>query len=59
MPGVLDLLKHLGCRQAANPWRRTCRFRGCLLLRARPSVLAPRARPALRLTHGLQHATHV
>jgi hypothetical protein len=49
MPGVLDLLKHLGCRKAANPWRGTCRFRGCRLLRARPYMLAPRARPAGRI----------
>ena len=57
-PGMLDLLKHLGCRQAANPWRGTCPFRWCLLP-ARPPMLAPRARPAFRPAHGIQHAAQV
>ena len=58
-PGVLDLLKHLGCRQVGNPLRRLCRFCWRLLPPWRLHVLDSRTRPALRLAHGTQHAAQV
>ncbi len=58
-PGVLDLLEHLGCRPVGNPLRRVCRFCWRLLPPPRLRVLDSRTRPALRLTHGVQHAAQV
>jgi hypothetical protein len=55
MPGVLDLVKHMECRQAGKPLCRYRAFGWCLLrLPPRLRALHPRTRAALRLAHGLQ-----
>jgi hypothetical protein len=59
VPGVLDLRKHLGCRQVRDLFRRACGFCWRLLPLPRLHVLDSRTRPALRLAHGLQHAAEV
>jgi len=59
VPGMLDLIKHLGCRQVGDPLWRACGFCWRLLPPSRRHVLDSRTRPALRLAHGTQHAAHV
>lgn len=59
VPGVFDVLKHLGCRQVGDPFRRACRFGWRLLPPPRLHVLGSGTRPALRLAHGIQHAARV
>jgi len=59
VPGVLDLLKHLGCGQVGAPSRRACEFCWHLLPPPRLHVLGSGTRPALRLAYGIQHAVRV